>query len=80
MLKSHPEKEGKSMLHLQYEPDKSLVADTRGAVWNFPSAKKGIFKTSVRIPQGSENLSVILNDRWMYPINLFSLSFQKIFQ
>ena len=66
-LKSHPEKEGKSVLHLQYEPDKSLVADTRGAVWNFPSAKKGTFKTSVRIPEGSENLSLILNDRWMNP-------------
>ena len=57
---SHSEKEGKQMLHLKYQKDESLVLDTRGAVWNFPVMKKGTFKTSIRIPEGSEEVYLLL--------------------
>ena len=66
-LEAHPEKAGKQMLHLQYKPDASLVSDTRGAVWNFPAMQKGTFTTSIRIPKGSESVSLLLNDRWFNP-------------
>ena len=55
------------MLHLKYQKDESLVSDTRGAVWNFPVMKQGTFKTSIRIPEGSEEVYLLLNDRWMNP-------------
>ena len=66
-FESHPEKEGCQVLHLSYQPDASLVADTRGAVWNFPAMKKGTFTASLRIPEGSHSVSLLLNDRWMNP-------------
>ena len=52
---------------MKYQSDASLVSDTRGAVWNFPCMKQGTFKTSIRIPQGSEDVYLVLNDRWMNP-------------
>ncbi|EXY79670.1 BNR repeat-like domain protein [Bacteroides fragilis str. 3988 T1] len=67
MLEPHPRKEGRQVLHLTYRPDASLVADTRGAVWNFPAMKKGTFTVSLRIPEGSHSVSLLLNDRWMNP-------------
>lgn len=66
-LEAHPQKEGKQMLHVAYRPDETLVADTRGAVWNFPVMKQGSFTTSIRIPEGSEETYLLLNDRWMNP-------------
>lgn len=66
-LEAHPEKAGKQVLHLQYKPDASLVADTRGAVWNFPAMQKGTFTTRLRIPEGSKQVSLLLNDRWFNP-------------
>ena len=66
-LEAHPGKPGKQILHLHYKPDSSLVADTRGAVWNFPAMRKGTFTTSVRIPKGSDRVSLLLNDRWFNP-------------
>ena len=66
-LVAHPEKEGKQVLHVQYKVDESLVTDTRGAVWNFPVMKQGSFNTRIRIPEGSEEAYLLLNDRWMNP-------------
>lgn len=66
-LEPHPDKPGKQMLHVAYKADPSLVADTRGAVWNFPAMKKGTFTASIRIPEGSEDVSLLLNDRWFNP-------------
>ena len=66
-LLPHPQKEGKQVLQVKYQSDASLVSDTRGAVWNFPCMKQGTFKTSIRIPQGSEDVYLVLNDRWMNP-------------
>ncbi len=67
LLEAHPEKVGKNVLHLKYKSDEKLVTDTRGAVWNFPAMQKGTFTTSIRIPKGSENVSLMLNDRWFNP-------------
>lgn len=66
-LEAHPNKKVGQMLHIKYEADTSLVADSRGAVWNFPSMRKGEFTTHIRIPEGSEKVSLLLNDRWMNP-------------
>ena len=66
-LVAHPDQEGKQVLQVKYKADESLVADTRGAVWNFPVMKQGTFKTSIRIPEGSEEVYLLLNDRWMNP-------------
>lgn len=66
-LEPHPDKAGKNVLHLRYEPDDRLVSDVRGAVWNFPAMKRGAFTASVRIPEGSENVELVLNDRWFNP-------------
>lgn len=66
-LEAHPEKAGKQVLHVQYKKDDSLVADARGAVWNFPAMQQGTFTTGIRIPQGSSQVSLLLNDRWFNP-------------
>ena len=66
-LVPHSEKEGKQVLQVKYKADETLVADTRGAVWNFPVMKKGEFKTHVRIAEGSDEVYLLLNDRWMNP-------------
>jgi len=66
-VEPHPEKEGRQVLHLAYKADESLVSDVRGAVWNFPAMQKGTFSASLRIPEGSEQVSLLLNDRWFNP-------------
>lgn len=66
-LEPHPDKVGKNVLHIQYKPGESLVADTHGGVWNFPAMKKGTFTTRIRIPAGSTGVSLLLNDRWFNP-------------
>ena len=71
---AHPDKDGRKALWLHYEKADSLVSDVRGAVWNFPAAKKGEFKTSIKVPDSSENIFLILNDRWMNPSDTISLS------
>ena len=66
-LEAHPDKESGRVLHIKYEADTSLVADSRGAVWNFPSMMKGEFTARIRIPETSEEVFLLLNDRWMNP-------------
>ena len=73
LIVDHPDKEGKNALWLHYEPADSLVSDVRGGVWNFPAARKGEFKTSVKLPDNSENAFLILNDRWMNPSDTVAL-------
>lgn len=70
---AHPDKEGRNALWLHYEKADSLVSDTRGAVWNFPAARKGKFETSVKIADDADNISLILNDRWMNPTDTVAL-------
>lgn len=66
-LERHPEHADRQILHIKYEADTSLVADSRGAVWNFPAMRQGEFTTRIRIPKGSKGVSLLLNDRWMNP-------------
>ncbi|AVM58103.1 exo-alpha-sialidase [Bacteroides heparinolyticus] len=66
-LEAHSDKEAGQVLHIKYEADTSLVADSRGAVWNFPAMKQGEFTARIRIPERSEQVSLLLNDRWMNP-------------
>ncbi len=63
----NPEKPGKRMLHLRYLPDSTLVGDTRGAVWNFPAMTRGRFTAQLKISEGTDNVFLLLNDRWMNP-------------
>ncbi|MGL5683976.1 MAG: sialidase family protein [Marinifilaceae bacterium] len=63
-LVAHPTKKEKQVLNLRHSANDSLVYDGEGAVWNFPASRKGVFTTSVRIPQGSQGGSLVLNDRW----------------
>lgn len=69
----HPDKEGRNAMHLRYEKADSLVSDIRGAVWNFPVMQKGSFTAGVKIPAGSDNVSMILNDRWFNPSDSVAL-------
>lgn len=66
-LEPHPDRPGAQVLHLRYEDDDRLVSPVRGAVWNFPAMQRGRFTTSLRIPDGCEQVSLLLNDRWFNP-------------
>ena len=63
----HSDRKGAKMLQLLYEPDPTLVADSRGAVWNFPAMKKGELSVNIKLPEHSESTFLLLNDRWMNP-------------
>ena len=64
---AHSEHPGAKMLELVYSPNANLVADSRGAVWNYPALKKGKLTLNVKLPENSENTFLMLNDRWMNP-------------
>lgn len=66
-LADHPDKAGRQVMALRYLPADTLVSDVRGAVWNFPAMRKGRFSTSLKLPEGSEGVSLVLNDRWFNP-------------
>lgn len=67
LVEAHPDRDGAKVLHMGYEPDSSFVQDNCGAVWNFPSARDGSVNISLMIPEGSEGVRLILNDRWFNP-------------
>ncbi|MFI3327772.1 MAG: sialidase family protein [Rikenellaceae bacterium] len=52
------------MITLGYTPIDSLVSDRVGVVWNFPAARNGSVKVRAKLPQGSQSIKLILNDRW----------------
>lgn len=66
-LMPHPDKPGRNVLALKYEKADSLVSDVRGAVWNFPAMRRGSLTASVKLPEGAEGVSMVLNDRWFNP-------------
>lgn len=66
-LQPHPGKPGKQVLNIPYLPNDTLVADNQGAVWNFPALRKGSVTASIRLPEGSQEIKMILNDRWFNP-------------
>lgn len=66
-LLAHPQDVSKKILRVKHMTDNTLVSDIRGAVWNFPTMKKGSFTTRIRISKESEGVSLLLNDRWFNP-------------
>lgn len=67
LIARHPDKPDARVLQLRYIPNDSLVQDNDGAVWNFPAAKEGYVKISVKLPSGIRNTDLVLNDRWFNP-------------
>lgn len=66
-LIQHPDDPARHILNIAYIPNDTLVADNSGAVWNFPASKKGEFTVSLRIPEQSKEIKLLLNDRWFNP-------------
>ncbi len=54
-------------LEIKYQQNDSLLTSIRGALWNFPSFKKGRISASIRFNNLNSNGSVMLNDRWFNP-------------
>ncbi|MGL5317176.1 MAG: sialidase family protein [Bacteroidales bacterium] len=76
-LLPHPASKDKQakILHLHHVPNDSLLYAGEGAVWNFPCAKSGEFKTSVRITSASKGGELVLNDRWFNPTDTVATHF-----
>ncbi len=67
ILTTHPDRPDAKAMRIGYEPNDSLLQDNEGAVWNFPAAKDGFVKLSMKFPKGSQSIRLILNDRWFNP-------------
>ena len=67
ILVNHPDCKDAKAMQLKYEPNDKFLQDNQGAVWNFPTAKNGFVKLSMKFPKGSESVDLILNDRWFNP-------------
>lgn len=63
----HPSLPDQHVLHVQYRPNPDLVADTRGAVWNFPALHDGTLTLRVKVPEGCDRARLLLNDHWYNP-------------
>ncbi|MDE7025018.1 MAG: glycoside hydrolase [Paramuribaculum sp.] len=72
-LIDHPDLDTKKALLLRYEQADTLVSDSRGAVWNFPTMKSGTFTASIRFLNETENIWLTLNDRWFNPSDTVSV-------
>ncbi len=66
-LISHPDKSGAKVLQIRHQLDPNLVFDKDGAVWNFPSAINGTFKTRIKLSSGGGGAQICLVDRWFNP-------------
>ena len=62
-------------LNVQYIENDSLLTPHRGAVWNFPASRKGVFTTSIRFNEGQSNAMLLLNDRWFNPTDTTATHF-----
>ena len=66
-LEDNPDSAGKKCMLIKYEPDESLVSDIRGAVWNFPAARKGEIALKAKFNKGFKGAKIMLHDRWINP-------------
>ncbi len=66
-LIDHPVGQGKKVLQIRHVINPELVCDVDGAVWNFPSARKGTFTTRIYLKPGSKGGRICLTDRWFNP-------------
>ena len=67
LLVPHPDLPNKQVMRNTYREDPSLVQDNQGAVWNFPAARNGFVTLRMKLPEGSQTVDLILNDRWFNP-------------
>lgn len=65
MLLPDPVNEGREVLHICHTNDPRLLNNVGGAVWNFPSAKKG--SVTVKVHIGGKGLRFSLLDHWVNP-------------
>ena len=68
-LITHPDYKDKKVLHLRANKDTTLILQNDGAVWNFPSGKKGTFETRIKLNKGFKGVKISLTDRWFNPID-----------
>lgn len=66
-LNQHPDDPARRVLNIRYTPNDTLVADNEGAEWNFPATRNGELSLSLRIPDGGQEVRLLLNDRWFNP-------------
>ncbi len=66
-LVPHADKPGCKVLKICHPIDPRLVFDRDGAVWNFPAAVKGSFRTRVQLLPGGGGGRICLLDRWFNP-------------
>ena len=67
LLMPDPTELGKESLQICRIDDPRLVSPVQGAVWNFPSARKGTLEVELQVM--GEGVRVTLMDRWMNPID-----------
>lgn len=66
-LEDNPDSAGKKCMLIKYGADESLVSDIRGAVWNFPAARKGEIALKAKFNKGFKGAKIMLHDRWINP-------------
>lgn len=67
VLKQHPDYIDKTVMHLWAEKDTNLVSENSGALFNFPSGKKGEVSFRIQFNPGFEGMEINLHDRWFNP-------------
>ncbi len=60
-------KDREEVLFLSVTDDERLYSNTQGAVWNFPTVKKGSVKIKLRVC--GSGLRISLTDRWINPVD-----------
>lgn len=66
-LITHPNYSGKKVLQIRHVLNQTFVFDKDGAVWNFPAAINGVFKTRIQLLHGGGGAQISLVDRWLNP-------------
>ena len=74
LLVDHPDQAGKKALRIRYVKSDKYVQDNEGAVWNFPAAPDGELKVKLKLPHGSANVDLLVNDRWFNPTDTVARS------
>lgn len=74
-LVQNPTAKGQVVLKVARMDSEELEISNQGAVWNFPTLHKGLFETSVYIPEGSQGGRISLTDRWFNPSDTTAYKF-----
>ncbi len=67
VLVPHSDKQGAQMLNITYAADERFVEDNLGVSWNFPATHSGTLEMSLKMPDGSQKVDLVLIDRWFNP-------------